>query len=169
MKNASHLPPDEILGLAIRSEMDAADVYARLYDAVKNILLRKKLQFLIFEEKQHRKILEKLYIRRFPEKELVLPEHSFLPPIKAALDKKASVRDLFNVALKAEKRAEDFYDRAGEKAQDENSRRILFYLSRVERSHYFMIKSEIDLLERFPDYFNVEDFQIGQDMIHIGP
>jgi hypothetical protein len=46
---------------------------------------------------------------------------------------------------------------------------MLEYLSRVERSHYFVIKSEIDLLSQFPDYYDVEDFNIGQDLFHIGP
>jgi len=41
--------------------------------------------------------------------------------------------------------------------------------ARRQRSHYFAIQSEIDLLQKFPDYYNVEDFHFGQDMVHIGP
>ena len=52
---------------------------------------------------------------------------------------------------------------------DAGSRKILEYLSRVERSHFFMIRSEIDLLSRFPDYYDVEDFHLGQDLFHVGP
>ncbi len=29
--------------------------------------------------------------------------------------------------------------------------------------------SEIDLLDRYPDYYQVEDFHFGQDFIHVGP
>jgi hypothetical protein len=32
-----------------------------------------------------------------------------------------------------------------------------------------MIKSEIDLLQKFPDYYNVEDFHVAQDLFHVGP
>jgi hypothetical protein len=32
-----------------------------------------------------------------------------------------------------------------------------------------MLRSEIDLLEKFPDYWNVEDFHVGQDLFHVGP
>jgi hypothetical protein len=32
-----------------------------------------------------------------------------------------------------------------------------------------MLKSEIDLLEKFPDYYSVEDFHIAQDLFHVGP
>ena len=31
------------------------------------------------------------------------------------------------------------------------------------------VRSEIDLLEKFPEYFDVEDFHIGQDLFHVGP
>jgi hypothetical protein len=46
---------------------------------------------------------------------------------------------------------------------------MLAYLSRVERSHQAMLKSEIGLLEKFPDYYNVENFHIGEDLFHVGP
>ena len=32
-----------------------------------------------------------------------------------------------------------------------------------------MIRSEIDLIRKFPDYYNVEDFHIAQDLFHVGP
>jgi hypothetical protein len=53
--------------------------------------------------------------------------------------------------------------------EEEGSRKMLAYLSRVERSHQAMLKSEIGLLEKFPDYYNVENFHIGEDLFHVGP
>jgi rubrerythrin len=163
------LQPHEILAVAIRSEREAADLYSGLSNKVKNVLLKKKLEFLIFEEKKHRQILERLFYQRFRDKELKEPERSFLPPPKDYLEDKASVFDLFKIALEAEKASEDFYSKAHQRAEDEGTKRILEYLSRVERSHYFIIKSEIDLLEFFPDYYDVEDFHFGQEMVHVGP
>ncbi|UCE22672.1 MAG: ferritin family protein [Candidatus Aminicenantes bacterium] len=163
------LQPYEILAGAVRSEVDAAGFYSKLHEKVKNELLREKLKFLIFEEEKHRKTLERLFSQRFPERVLKIPEIPLLPPIKASLGEKASVSDLFQAALQAEKISEDFYKQASEKMKDETSQKILKYLSRVERSHYFMIKSEIDLLEKFPDYYDVEDFHFGQEMVHVGP
>jgi rubrerythrin len=163
------LQPYEILAVAVRSEVDAAGFYSKLHEKVKNELLREKLKFLIFEEEKHKKTLERLFSQRFPDKVLKIPERSFLPPIKASLGDKASVLDLFEAALRAEKASEDFYKKASEKIEDEQSHKVLRYLSRVERSHYFMIKSEIDLLEKFPDYYDVEDFHFGQEMVHVGP
>jgi len=159
----------EVLAVAVKSEIDAADVYSQLQAKVKNEILKQKLKFLVFEEKKHRQILERLFSQRFPGKKLEIPEKSFLPSIKASLDERSSVLDIFKAALMAEKTSEDFYKEASQKAREKGSRRILEYLARVERSHFFMIKSEIDLLERFPDYYKVEEFHLGHDMVHIGP
>jgi len=163
------LSPSEVFGVAIKSEIEATEAYSKLYEKVKNEILRMKLKFLISEEKKHRRILERLFSQRFPEEELKIAEKSFLPPIKIAKGKKFSVLDLFKLALKAEKMSENFYREAGERAGDKESKRVLGYLVRVERSHYFIIKSEIDMLDRFPDYYKVEDFHLGQDMFHVGP
>jgi rubrerythrin len=67
-----------------------------------------------------------------------------------------------------EKEAEEFYKEAKAKVEDAQSKRILTYLSRVERSHYYMLRSEVDILEKFPDYYDVEDAHEGQDLFHIG-
>jgi rubrerythrin len=163
------LSPTQVFGVAIKSEIQATDAYSKLYEKVKNEILRLKLKFLISEEKKHRRILEKLFSQRFPGEKLEIPEKSFFPSIKISKAKKISVLDLFKLALKAEKVSENFYKEAGERAEDKESKRVLGYLVRVERSHYFIIKSEIDMLERFPDYYKVEDFHLGQDMFHVGP
>jgi rubrerythrin len=76
---------------------------------------------------------------------------------------------LFEAALKAEEVAEAYYNEASGRSEDEAGRRILAYLGRVERSHQAMIKAELDLIVKFPDYYSVEDFHIAQDLFHIGP
>ena len=164
-----NLPPHDILAVAIRSEIDAAAFYSRLLGKVKNVLLQKKLEFLVFEEKKHRKILERLFHSRYADKELVIPDRSTLEAPALTAKAKLTVLDMFKAALQAEKAAEEYYKYAQGQADDQGSRKMLGYLSRVERSHYFMIKSEIELLSRFPDYYDVEDFHLGQDLFHIGP
>jgi rubrerythrin len=164
-----NLKPWEILSVGIRSEVDAVAFYTRLQGRVKNVILLQKLKFLAVEEEHHKKILERLFGQRFPGQPVGAPESSLMPPIAATVGEQASVLDLFLAALKAEETAERFYAEAGELAGEEGSKRMLAYLSRVERSHQAMIRSEIDLLEKFPDYYNVEDFHIGGDLFHVGP
>ena len=165
----SKLRPYEVLAVAIRSEIEAADFYAGILEKVRNILLQQKLKFLVAEEKKHRQILERLHAQRFPEVELKIPEKPARPRTQAAFGEKAPILDLFKLALEAEKLAEQYYKDARGVMDDAASQKMLEYLSRVERSHYFLIKSEIDLLSRFPDYYDVEDFHLGQDLFHVGP
>ncbi len=163
------LKPTEILAIAVRAEIDAASIYRNLQDRVKNEVLLQKLKFLAHEEERHRALLERLFADRFPGRELTVPDRSDLPLKSVPIDEKSSVLDLFKLALRKEKQAEEFYRDSREAMEDARSQKILEYLSRVERSHFFMIKSEIDLLQKFPDYYNVEDFHVAQDLFHIGP
>jgi rubrerythrin len=163
------IQPNEVLAIAIRSEIEAASFYARILDGVKNILLQQKLKFLVLEEKKHRQILERLHAQRYPGIELRIPEKTACPRPTMTVDERSSVLDLFKAALQAEKYAEEYYKDSRAVVEDAASQKILEYLSRVERSHYFLIKSEIDLLSKFPDYYDVEDFHLGQDLVHVGP
>lgn len=169
MAITSSLSPWEILGVAVRSEVDAAAFYTRLQERVKNALLVAKLKFLAAEEDHHKRILERLMAQRYPDKPRSVPEGSLMPPIGASLPPEPSVQQLFEAALKAEEAAEGYYLEGAGRVEDEAGRRILTYLGRVERSHQAMIKSELELISRFPDYYQVEDFHIGQDLFHVGP
>ena len=159
----------QILGVAVRSEIDAAAFYTRLQGRVKNVLLVQKLKFLALEEDHHKKILEHLLAQRYPDKPTDVPASSLMPPIGVSLPADPTVPALFEAALKAEEIAEAYYNDAAKRVEDEAGRRILAYLGRVERSHQAMIKSELDLIRKFPDYYSVEDFHIAQDLFHVGP
>jgi rubrerythrin len=159
----------QILGVAIRSEVDAAAFYTRLQGKVKNVLLVQKLKFLALEEEHHKAILERLLGQRYRDKPKDVPDSSLMPPIGVSLPAEPGVPVLFEAALKAEETAEAYYNEAAERVDDEAGRRILAYLGRVERSHQAMIKSELELIQRFPDYYSVEDFHLGQDLFHVGP
>ncbi len=159
----------QVLGVAIRSEIDAAAFYTRLQGRVKNVLLGQKLKFLALEEEHHKKILERLLGQKYPDRPKDVPESSLMPPIGVSLPAEPSVPALFEAALKAEETAEAYYNEAAGRVEDEAGGKILAYLGRVERSHQAMIRAELELLQKFPDYYDVEDFHIGQDLFHVGP
>lgn len=159
----------QVLGVAIRSEIDAAAFYARLQGKVKNVLLVQKLKFLALEEEHHQRILERLLGQKYPDKPRDVPASSLMPPIGVTLGAEPGVPALFEAALQAEVTAEAYYNEAAERVEDEAGRKILAYLGRVERSHQAMIKAELELIQKFPDYYDVEDFHIGQDLFHVGP
>jgi rubrerythrin len=159
----------QVLGVAIRSEVDAAAFYTRLQGKVKNVLLVQKLKFLALEEEHHKTILERLVGQKYPDKPRDVPASSLMPPIGVSLPAEPAVPELFAAALRAEETAEAYYNEAAGRLEDEAGRKILAYLGRVERSHQAMLKAELELIQKFPDYYSVEDFHIAQDLFHVGP
>ena len=162
------IKPYDVYPVAIRAELDAAGIYRDLHDRVGNEVLKQKLDFLAKEEDRHKAILERLFRDHFPERKLVVPAESKRPKAKAALAEGAAVLDLFKLAMQKEKEAEEYYKDAKAAVDDAQSKKVLEYLRRVERSHYFMLRSEIELLEKFPDYYDAEAEYFGQDLFHIG-
>jgi rubrerythrin len=165
----ANLKTQDILAVAIESEVDAAAFYTKLQERVTNEVLLQKLKFLAFEEVKHRQVLEKLFGQRFPGLPVAPPEGVRLPKLGGLLTEDLTVFLLFEAALKAEESSEEFYNDAAKAVTDGAGQRILAYLARVERSHQAIIRSEVDLLRRFPDYYKVSDFHLGQDMFNIGP
>jgi rubrerythrin len=159
----------QVLGVAIRSEVDAAAFYTRLQGKVKNVLLVQKLKFLALEEEHHQKILERLLGQKYPDRPREVPASSLMPPIGVSLAAEPAVPELFEAALQAEAIAESYYNEAAGRLEDEAGRKVLAYLGRVERSHQAMLKAELELIQKFPDYYNVEDFHVAQDLFHVGP
>jgi rubrerythrin len=53
--------------------------------------------------------------------------------------------------MDAEKYAEDFYANLADRV-DEGHKKLLHYLSKVEHSHYLMLKTEYDAVQDFEDY-----------------
>lgn len=166
---SADLSPIEVYPIAIRSEIEAGEIYRRAGERVTNELLKSKLQFLRDEEQKHRRLLEEIYREKFPDVPLELPENSFLPRIEVALADSSSVHDLFEVAMEWEISSRSFYEEMSKRATDPGSKAVLTSLSAAEWGHYHLLKSEYDLVKAFPSYANTKDFHPGEDFLHIGP
>lgn len=169
MADNVQLTPLEALGIAIKAEIEATETYERLANLVKNRTLREKAHFLRGEELKHRAMLEKAYVRQFPDVELVLPAQSLVPGVKAELKGEVSVPDLLALAMEAEQASENFYADLARRSQSNSARAMFQHLSRMESSHFHLLQVEHDLVTRFPDYYDVEEFQFGEEFIHLGP
>ena len=163
------LSPLEIYAIAIRSEIEARNIYKRAVEKIENTFLKSKLQFLQREEEKHREILERLYGEKFPDVQLILPDNTFLPRIDIALSEDSTAEELFEVAIEWEERSGNFYDKLSGKATDHGSRSVLISLSAAEWGHYHLLKSEYSLMKMFPSYASTKDISPGEDSIHIGP
>ena len=158
----------EVLGIAIKSEIHAAEIYQRLFKMVRNRALRWRLQFLKGEEEKHRQLLEGLHKRNFPNIELKLPAESFVP-MNLAMREGITVPELTELAMEAERTSERFYQEMAARAKEPSGKALLTYLSKMEQGHYHLLQNEYELIAQFPDYYQAEEFQLGEEFIHLGP
>ncbi|NIO29779.1 MAG: hypothetical protein GTO29_14640 [Candidatus Latescibacteria bacterium] len=148
MEKENDLTTLEILGIAIKSEIDAVRLYTKMKEMIDSEDLKEKMNFLISQEESHEKVLKEVYEKKFPEVELALPPKTIVPMIDEVLGKEATLKELFDAGMKAEKMAEDFYSGIAEKTNDPNAKSILMYMANMERSHYAILEAEWNQIER---------------------
>ncbi|RLF62698.1 MAG: hypothetical protein DRN31_03745 [Thermoplasmata archaeon] len=111
----------------------------------------------------HKNLLEKLFKMKFPDEEIVLPDDSEMPfpPFEVKDDMELS--EILKNAMETEKVASDFYKEMEQAAEEENEKAMARYLSSMEESHYYLLKSELEIAYNFELYDEVHD------MMHVGP
>jgi len=159
----------EWLGIAIKSEIEAGRLYRAMLKQVTNKPLRRKLQILARDERQHRELFETLYRKKFPRVKLILPKKSLIPTISEELKKDLGMEELLELAMKTEKMSERFYSRLAQKSRDASGKRLLSYLASVERGHYTLLKTEYQNVCAFPDYVRDEEALLRDALTHLGP
>ena len=159
----------EVVGMAIRSEEDAAKFYSHIAGMINNELVSQKYRHLAQEEAGHRKMLVDLYKKMLGDTEIPpkIPgepetaEGGAVPKHLAS-----SLEDLLILAVKREQAAMEFYRQAAAVATDLSGKRILEYLVHVETGHEMMLKSELEAYRQDRDWYTGET---TADMIHVGP
>ena len=169
MSENSELTSLEVLGIAIKSEIEATKLYEKMSGMVKNSDLKEKLLFLKAEEEKHRALFEDMHRSKYPDVAISLPKKSKVPLMDAALTDEMTIQDLFEVAMNAEKMAEDFYKDLAAKSKDVSGTSMLNYLGSIEHGHYMLLKNEYEMIVTFPAYVETEDFLQGEHFMHVGP
>jgi rubrerythrin len=146
----------EVLGKAIRSEVEAYRFYTQAKKETKNPILREKLSKLAGEERRHRQILEERYKRNTGEERIPLPSPAG-PEGKGPTPKNLKPEEILTVAIRMEREAAQFYQREARKSIDMSGRFMLEYLADFERGHEKALEMELKALKRFPDWFSLED------------
>lgn len=155
---------EEIFLSAIKSEVDARDIYSKLADGVKNAFLKDKLKFLASEEDKHRVFLEDAYWNRYAGKDIELPEKTFVPlPEILIPDESVTVSEVIASAMDAELAAQEFYNSFAELITDDPElEKTLKYFATMEHGHYKTLEIEKENLEKFEEY---DDYW---PMMHMG-
>lgn len=134
---------EDLLLTAIKSEIEAREVYENLARGIKgNVLLSDRMNFLAQEEKKHREYFEKLYWDIFPERDIVLPEKSPVPLPEVTIEGgKAKVSEVMESAMKAERAAKDFYLSMVDLFEGKSGvQKMLTYIAQMELGHHNLLE-----------------------------
>ena len=158
----------EVLSIAIKSEIDAVKLYTRMKEKVNSQDLKEKMDFLISQEEKHEKILTEVYEKKFPEVKLALPPKSIVPMIDDVLSRDATLKELFDAGMTAEKMAEEFYGDLANKTNDQRAKSILMYMSNMEQSHYAILEAEWKQIEMMATE-DANKYLDSDGLMHFGP
>jgi len=159
----------EVIGMAIRSEEDAAKFYGHIAQMIENELVQEKYRHLAKEEANHREILVKLYQRMAgtDERPPKIPGDPETAEGGAIPEEIAdSLEALLRLAIQREEKARDFYQSAARTATDLSGQRILQYLADVEHGHELMLENELEAYLRDTEWYTGKQWP---EMTHVGP
>ncbi|HBF43207.1 MAG TPA: hypothetical protein DDW42_06170 [Desulfobacteraceae bacterium] len=159
----------EVIGIAIRSEENAAKFYAHISKIIDNELISTIYQHLAKEEGNHKKTLVNLYKKmsgteESPPRIPGEPDTAEGGPIPEEIAD--SLEDLLKLAIQREKKARDFYAKAASHATDPSGERIFQYLADVEKGHESMLKKELEAFLLDTDWYTGKGHV---EMMHVGP
>lgn len=145
----------EALGIAIRSEIDAQDLYKELADKCKNDLFKEKLLILHKEEKKHQVILENLHRQLFSEVELKIPAtETIKKKVFGEIQRPEKISDILKYAIDLERKSREFYLDCADLVQDLSGKRMFRFLADMEFNHQMILANELEMIEKYPTYFD---------------
>jgi len=155
---------EELLLIGIKSETEAARVYNETAAKVKNPFLKNRLAALSKEELAHKEILEGLYRKLYPGKNIVVPENpEFLPEfpeikIFHELGTTSDIRTVLGESMKAELSAKEYYESIANMVDDEYMKKMMLYMAKIEEGHYMILKKEYDDMVEFEGMMQDMDY-----------
>jgi rubrerythrin len=151
--NSEGLTSLEALGIAIRAEMDAQEIYNELAERSEEQIIHRRFELLAAEEGQHRQYLTEHYRSLAGDIPLKLPP-SQLPKDMLSRDQRShkSLEGVLDTAIDVERHAREFFLRAARDTDDLSGRAMFRYLADMAYQHWLALGQEKDLLVRYPNY-----------------
>jgi rubrerythrin len=137
---------EDILGLAVKTEIQGWIFYSKLSEKVTHPEVKKKIISLAEDEKRHEKIMADLYRKTLGREPKDLPEKG-IPDIVGAISAmtvsdRSQLLQVLDMAIEAELVAAKFYQRGATLAADPKTRSIFEQLEKEEDGHYNFLVAE---------------------------
>ena len=137
---------EEVLGMAVKTEVQGRKFYLMLADKVTNPEVKQKVISLARDEERHEAMIRGLYKEILGKEPDNLPEKG-IPDIVAAIKsmditEKTELLRLLDMAIEAELLAAKFYDRGAKLTPDPRTKNLFIELAAEEDGHYNMLVAE---------------------------
>lgn len=137
---------EDIIAFAIKKEEEAIDSYGSMAEEAKSPGIRELLLELQEEEKNHKKLLQNIIAERIESlkiKEVMdLKISDYL--VEEPPSPEMNFQDLLILAAKKEQRAVELYSDLGNKAEEEELKKLFEFLVMQEKSHKLKLEKEYD-------------------------
>jgi rubrerythrin len=144
----------EVLGIAIRSEIEAAELYREIAGRVEDPTAKERFHLLAAEEDRHRGLLARKYEELYPDVPLRVPPMSASGRDAGAVRADLSLCDVLELAIGEESASQEFYLEAIGRMRDPNGESMLRYLAGMEYTHRMTLTAEYEMLRRYPHYYD---------------
>ena len=137
---------EEVLGMAVKTEIQGRKFYLMLSEKVTNPEVKSKVISLAKDEERHEAMIRALYKEILGKEPDNLPEKG-IPDIVAAIKsmditEKTELLRLLDMAIEAELLAAKFYDRGAKLTSDSKTKKLFTELAAEEDGHYNMLVAE---------------------------
>ena len=158
---------EDVLGMAVRTEIQGRKFYLELSEKVTNPEVKKKIVSLADDEKRHERIVVDFYRQIMGKEPQNLPEMGvpdILQAIKSMnLTDKTDLLKLLDMAMEAELLSAKFYAHGAKITGDSKTRTAFEELAAEEDGHYNMLMAEKSALSGDLYWFSREDPSIMEE------
>ncbi|UCE66009.1 MAG: ferritin family protein [Candidatus Zixiibacteriota bacterium] len=158
---------EDVLGMAVRTEIQGRKFYLELSEKVTNPEVKKKIVSLADDEKRHERIVCDFYRRILEKEPQDLPEKGVPDIVKAIssmnLTERTDLLKLLDMAIEAELLSAKFYARGARITEDSKTRRAFEELAVEEDGHYNMLMAEKSALSGDLYWFSMGDTGIMEE------
>lgn len=145
-KEIEDIGADEVIEIAIRSEMDAQKAYKKLLKSDFSPEMKERVKEFVKQEAGHEEKLRDLFRDWYPDKELQMPEK--VMNIEGKIEKIPSdPRKLLKLSIRNEKKAEEIYSELGDRMEEKPEYKTFKHLAYIERQHRNALKDELAKIE----------------------
>lgn len=165
--NIEELSLEDILGMAVKTEIQGRKFYLSLAEKVRHPKVKKKIQSLADDEKRHERVMVDLYRKTLNRKPGDLPDKGIPDIVKAIsgmdINERSQLLQVVDLAIEAELVSVGFYRRGADLSQDWTMKRVFEQLEKEEDGHYNFLMAEKSALSGDLYWFSIGDSSMMEE------